>query len=230
MLAGLDADTGGQPTALTISNSTVTTTGTHAILIGNGANGVILDNVRVLAAGDFGLVFKSSTGNEARNCRIQSETNAGAAAIRFKGAAATVDGCMVIGNGTKPCFMITKNDALTQSAPTVRGCLYVNSGTGQFYDWYDNDPVADAAALIDRNAYVVGGGGWGTFRGIAQSSLADWRATWVADGGSYMANDGRSMVAAISASDALAIANAAPTANIAMRRIIDGSSHLLMAG
>jgi hypothetical protein len=181
-IAGLDADTGGATTAVTVSNCTFSATGagSHGLLIGHGATGCVFNNCTVTACGDYALVIKSCSGNTVNGGYFPAGASAGKSAVLYKGSEGnTVTGATLVANGSgRRCLNITANDAATDpTGETVTRCKMIVLAAGELYLW----PTAEDGGgnLVDRNLiHVTGGSTYGTVYGVECKTLAQLRTVW----------------------------------------------------
>lgn len=198
---GKDGDT-GLPTTVTVSNVVVSSTGTHAALIGAGAVNVSISGLRIDACGDYGLVIKSTaagSNNVVSNSVLRAGAGAAKAALYLKGAqGATVQNCRIIaGASGYVAIRITANDSATDCGTnTIRfNSVEVATGATAFF-WAVADDNGNN--VVDDNAYrLAPGATLGTVHGTSPATLAALRAAWTgtsgADATSYMANVGTAL-------------------------------------
>ena len=162
----------------TISGVTATSTTSHAVLVGYGAGGVVVQN-STINGGDLGLVLKQNSGCKALNNTINNGTNG---SLYFKAATnATATGNTITNAVGGPCIRLGAGDTGDKSgADTVTNNTVIASGTAYIMGW--GDATEDSGGCVcDYNAYNIEASSvkFGVLRADNDvQSIAELRLAW----------------------------------------------------
>lgn len=177
---GLDAATGGLATSGVIQNAYIQSISSHALLIGNGSNGVTATGNNVVGGND-GLVVKECANAVVTNNIVNGGTDN---ALYFKAATA----CMATGNrvinSVGNCVKCGPGDTANKSGTvTFTHNTVLGSGTSGIYSWADSTGDS-GGCVVDYNSYVpIGSAKFGAVRADASVlDLAELRAAWAGYG------------------------------------------------
>lgn len=203
LIYGTDGETPTANVSGTISGATISSTASHACLIGCRSGGVVTVTGCTITGGDYGVVVKENAGTVVTNNYIINGTSA---SLYFKagtGATATrnyihnsVGGvCIQAGAGS------TGN---TFGSLTITDNRALSIGAGSVYNW-NGASDAGTSCVVDRNRYrPLGSGRFGAVRGdAAVLSMRELRAAW-ADYGAGT-NDSHSRMVSDAAAGMLAL-------------------------
>jgi hypothetical protein len=180
LAAGSDAiAAGGElPTTGTVQNCTVSSTTSHALLVGVSCDGVVITN-NVIVGGDIGLVFKECANGKAYFNRIRCPAAAGGPGLYFKAATGAeakwnkIIGSAGVGIKAAAGDGGAKCQNLTVTHNTVR-----MSGAGAVFSWAATGD--NGGCVVDYNVYgPKGSGRFGSVRADTDVlNLAELRAAW----------------------------------------------------
>ena len=189
----------GNATSVTITGMTIThpiALSGHALLMGAGCIGCVVNGVNVVSAYDYAIVVKEHTGTEIKNCVLNSGSSA---ALYYKAATSpnAHDNILIANRGY--CFQLLKGDSGDKSLNwTLRNNSMRVRGNGAFMNIGTSTDDA-GGGVCDYNRYS--GRSWGALQGTAIASLGALRTQWAAYGGG--SNDSHSSV--VKRSNALAL-------------------------
>lgn len=195
LIFGIDSNTGGNPTTVTISGARIDfSVGSigHGLLLGNGCVNCDVGNCYI-SGEDLGVVLKEHTGSVVHDCTIYTGSSS---ATYFKASSggtfrnntiivdqAAASGCRLGAGDTG-----NKNQNVVFTDNIVR-----LTTTSKIFNW--GDSTADlGGGVVNRNTYTLGGSGTiGTLRGavVSPNTLAALQAAWSGYG---VANDLASVV------------------------------------
>lgn len=159
-----------------ISDSTISSTSSHALLIGYGAGAVIAEN-NTIDGGDFGVVLKMNDGATLRNSTIR---NGSGATIYCKGAQnPTITGNMIINTAGALLSVGIGDSGQKSQNVTFTGNTVIGLGSASVFSW--SDSAGDAGGgVCDYNTYRHFGSGFlGSVYGASSiKTLAGLRTAW----------------------------------------------------
>ncbi len=188
---GLDAASGGLLTTVTVRGAQVSHPpglAGHAVLLGNGCSGCLLDGLSVTQCSDYAVVVKEHSGSEVRFCRLQGGSGA---ALYFKAALAPNAHHNTLLAGSGVCFMLLKGDTGAKNQDWTLSDNRLDALTsGALFNV--GGALHDAGGgVCNSNFYLAPAGRWGTLRGAPLYHLLGLRAAWAGYGDG--SNDRRSM-------------------------------------
>lgn len=180
------------PTSGAIIDSTVTSTTSHALLVGQQSSGVVVTGC-TLNGGDFGLVMKEGSGAIVSACNITGGTDAG---VYFKATVnATVRNCTINASAQRAVYLsVNPTDGAKAQNCTLTDNVIIVTGAANIFNWLGS---ADdlGGGICNRNIYNIHSttGNLGTVRSTNNiANLAALQAAW--SGYDVANNDINSMV------------------------------------
>jgi parallel beta-helix repeat protein len=196
---GKDADSNTNTITGSIANATVTSVGSHGLIIGAGCSNVTVTNCTT-SGGDYGIVVKECAGAVITGCIV---TGGSAGGVYHKAATGSTLTQSTIRSAAGSCVIVAKSASsghLSGTNTVTYNHLY-GTGTAGLLNWGD-DTHDSGGGICDYNTYHPDGSAkFGAVRADADvQTLAELRAAWADydqtanDSHSSLPDDGSSFV------------------------------------